>query len=228
MAKINFSLFNCDKLFWVKYILVPMAALLTGSVNSTQVYARDIAYCSGVEKGTPKCKPVKILRIPYSYFASNPEKQDQLVIQKLEVAYPTMRPWSEIPFIKRWRTEKTEISIRQISSSAAEIAFEGAFLGNPKPVQFEDLYGLTQYRKSGWGTNQILVRLDSQLKVFIQCSFSDHLSVNESLRCEVNENTEWGLSMQYSYNRKLLPSWKDVHVKVNELINSFSVVHSEK
>ncbi|MEY3125289.1 MAG: hypothetical protein RLZZ573_1809 [Pseudomonadota bacterium] len=195
--------------------------------------ARDpvqVTYCLARTHGPGErqCIEHKTLRIPASYYfaaaaGQNPHPTEANPQQKIEVAYPSMQPWSTVPWIERWNTHKIEITLLRVVGSVAKSRLETAFLGTPKPVRLESLYGVDQYMEDGWGKNQLLVRSNADPQIFIRCAYSGLPAHETRFGCRSDTNTTWKLHMSYSHKRVLLPHWEDVQTRVLHLTESFVI-----
>lgn len=178
--------------------------------------------------GEGQCIEYKTLRIPASYYVAaaggqNPHPTEGNPEQKIEVAYPSMQPWSTVHWIERWNTHKIEITLRRVVEPVAKRSLEIYSLGTPKPIHLEPLYGLDQYMKDTWGKSQFLVRTNVDPQIFIRCAYSGLPADETQFGCTTDTHTTWKLDVSYRHKRVLLPHWNDVQTRVIRLVESFVV-----
>jgi hypothetical protein len=167
----------------------------------------------------------KTLKISAAYYGSIIEVADAKAsdVQRLDVAYPSMKPWASVPWLKRSTTQKIEVELHGVTLQTVNDIFETHFLGTPKPVHMAPIYGLDQFVRHTWGQWQMLLPLEVAPRVILDCAYSGSLKDETRLKCSATTFTNWNFKVIYQHERILLAEWQNLHAKVTGLIESFVV-----
>ena len=148
----------------------------------------EFVYCLDGKDTAKGCLNPKILRIPEAYVVSFQEKSGfnpQFPFVKLAVAYPSMRPWSEIPAKEQSTLQKIEIDIRSVAGLEEPEDFR--IKSNDKSYKRmpELLYGLENNAPLSVVLNT-LHPVDPNLYVRIRCPIEDGHITDLKYGCIIN------------------------------------------
>ena len=185
------------------------------------------------------CLETKRLRIPARYFVGRQKSLDldsSREPYELKVAYPSMQPWADVPFLERWRdgSRMIEIEVRGIGGGkpmdSADVYLK---LGKPadRPVKMPNQpYGLDFYEGKKYVTNsgtylreEYYMPPEPDPRIFIGCSYNGVPADDARFGCFTRTYTPWHLHLEYRHKRILLPNWEEIHTKALALIESFVV-----
>lgn len=194
----------------------------------------QLLYCEQHLSGA--CVKTKTLRVPRVYFGSgywmrlgsldiNHLSNKNYKHTTLEVAYPSMQAWAEVPIYARYTTHKIVIELGIVTEPDNNRSVEIYHLGTPKPTKLKEKYhGLIQYLTEPSRWDQMLVSDEPLPRVFIMCAYREKNMDEQGLGCRVDSFTPWGLHLETSHKRILLPYWEDMYSKTQALIQSFVMV----
>lgn len=181
-----------------------------------------LTYCVKYEGPHPPltCVQTKKLNVPAA-FGTKKVGNDWY---ELELVYPSMEPWTSLPWLERSNKEKLTIALRGVTTQTVQDIFAGYFLGTPKPVHLTPVYGLDQYLWQGWGKRQVLLPVESAPRFVMECAYGDDLDGENPFACQSTSYTDGGLKLVYSHRRALIPDSLTVHSKVHARIESLVIV----
>ena len=152
-----------------------MALVFASGISLTSCTKRQVPsefiYCIDGKDTAKGCLNPKILRIPAAYVVSFDEKSGysaQFPFVKLAVAYPSMRPWSEIPAQEQSTLQKIEVNIKSVAGLPKSEEFRIRSKDKGYKRMPELLYGLENNALLETGSN-ILLPSDPKLYVRIRC-----------------------------------------------------------
>lgn len=214
---------------WLKAVLAAAAFVLTWSPASSFAGASEdvvLTFCHHRTGDRPAddCRNSTQLWIPGEYFQYEQGSRRVWPIERVDIGlivqYPSFRPWSELPFWRRWRDARgaIRIELRGLTAQSVSDIHAGDFLGDPKPEPMPPSYGLLHYQRHTWGVNDIYVAPGKSPEIRIQCAQS---TGDRQALCTAQTLTDWGLLINYRFPREYLPHWADIQARVLSLIHSF-------
>ena len=173
------------------------------------------------------CVQTKTLKVPAAYYGVWDSGPGTLSPEyaNLEVAYPSMKPWVEEPWLEQSRSQKIKIRLGRIGTQSVRDSFKQYFWGTPKPRHVpEPLFGLDRFDlPQGWYT-MFLIPLEAEPRVHFGCGGAVWAADKAPTGlCDSQTQTNWELQITYSSPKSLLPQWPDVHAKIISLVDSFVV-----
>lgn len=204
----------------------------------------DITYCLEIKDprktSSYECPNKKTLRIPAAYFDSiglkDPNKSSTHL--RLEVEYPSMKPWSSVPWMERLSSQKIKIEI--VFLTIPRKAYEFRKILGPKnfvTLMPETRYGLEYYtvRESIYDVFQ---PIDRNRLIDIKCVSNRNASENVGcvsrtfiffkrppIQLSEDLQSTFALHVKYRFKRILLQDWEDIHAEIASLFESFETVN---
>lgn len=216
-------------------LVTAVIALSVWQVHPTQ--PTILSYCikyQGVHGESP-CIETKRLSIPAAfgktYVSTN--------WNKLELAYPSMRPWREVLWSERDRTHKIVLTLKGPSWNTIQHDFKVWVISTPPPIftKIEPEFGLERYVRithtddePTWNPST-LVMLPLETPAFItECvvagSFRKSLDTSffpDRRTCKTNIYPSWPQHIYVEHGAALVPEWNKLHTKVLAFTESLSM-----
>lgn len=204
----------------------------------------DITYCLEIKDprktSSYECPNKKTLRIPAAYFGLTDPKNpnNPYTNLMLEVDYPSMKPWSSVPWMERWFSQKIEIQIVSLTKPRDAKDFRAiSYAKEEIKLMSETPYGLEYYSIIN-NDRHIFQPLDKNRLISISCAYNADPRINvgcnsrtfisfryPQVQLPTDAKLKFGLHVKYHFKRVLLPDWEDIHVEIASLFESFETVN---
>ena len=201
----------------------------------------DITYCLEIKDprktSSYECPNKKTLRIPAAYFGLTDPKNpyNPYTHLELEVDYPSMKPWSFVPWMERWSSQKIKIEIVYLTIPLVANEFRKLYPKDSVTLMPEQYYGLHYYTIRGSGAHafqpldqnrliDIRCGEETNPQAKTQCNSSTYISFKYP-QLQLSAESQFSLLVTYRFSRVLLSDWEDIHAEIASLFESFETVN---